>query len=113
MMEKLRRSWLSETLISESIILSKILNLVTCYKMVFLELKGLNICPVCGRSFFKFFFLPCCGTDWWRPDGVAVSESDFDQAIGRSEGQCFEARLIASLLCCFLRQAILSLHQGA
>ena len=36
-----------------------------------------------------------------------VSASEFDQTVGRSEGQRLEARLASSLLCCFVTQETL------
>ena len=50
--------------------------------------------------------LPC--PPLWRNGGVVVGASDF-----RSEGRCFEARLVSSLLCCFRTQEnFVSLHPG-
>ena len=47
---------------------------------------------------------------WW------LARRTFDRTVGGSEGRWFEARLVSSLLCCFLRQEtllhIVSLHPG-
>ena len=45
-----------------------------------------------------------------------LSRRTFDRTVGGSEGRWFEARLVSSLLCGFLRQEtllhIVSLHPG-
>ena len=56
------------------------------------------------------------GWDYDSKGNVVVSASDFRSAVEGSEGRWFEAKLVSSLLCCFLRQETLlhlvSLHPG-
>ena len=51
-----------------------------------------------------------------RNSGVVVSRQTYDRTVGSSEGLWFEARMVSSFLCCFLRQEtllhIVSLHPG-
>ena len=53
---------------------------------------------------------------WFDAVVLWLARRTFDRTVGGSEGRWFEARLVSSLLCCFLRQEtllhIVSLHPG-